>query len=184
MDHINLKDILTGKLTKLPLELDMDEKHDLVVSLADALAALQYSEFPDVTINSDGKQRSEELQKRHDEWSEFTDNFLQFLMDEDNVFSIELAILGLINALRRHHLWFDSTTDTFTAFYRKYSMWIVSGEMEFYPVEEKTAEDYEKEIFESGEEAKETPFGGNFTLRDHHISKEIHSRIDKIDKDQ
>jgi hypothetical protein len=180
MDHINLKDILDGKLTKLSLDLDMDEKHDLVVSLANALAALQYSEFPDVTTKSDGRTRSDELQLRHNEFTVYTDNFLQFLMNEDNAFSIELAIVGLIRALRIHNLWFDATTEIFTAFYRKYHMWIVSGAMEFPSNKVKTAQDYEKEMF--GDE--KPSFGGHYTLRDHHVSKAIHTAIEKINKNQ
>ena len=167
MNSINLKDILDGKLTKLSLDLDMDEKHDLVVSLTDALAILQQAEYPDVTTKSSGKVRSEELQARHDEFAVFCDNFLQFLMEEDNNFSIELAILGLIRALRMHALWFDSRTVIFTAFYKKYSMWIVSGIMEFETNKTKTAQDYEAEVFSD----EKPSFGGHFTLRDHHKVK-------------
>ena len=78
MDTINLKDILNGKLTKLPFELDSVESQDFVIALADALATLQRTEFPDVEMEGESREKafSKELQMRHNEFAVITDNFI------------------------------------------------------------------------------------------------------------
>jgi hypothetical protein len=168
MDNINLKDILTGKLTKVPYIMDMDERYEFTQSLADALAAFQQTEFPDIDDAPDK------------DWNAITDNFILFMMNEDNAFSTEVVLATLIRVIRIHEVPVCAETDTFMAFYRKYHKWIVSGAMQFPSNKVKTAQDYEKEMF--GDE--KPSFGGHFTLRDHHVSKAIHDAIEKSNKDQ
>lgn len=177
MDKINLKDILTGKLTSVPYIMDIDERFEFTQSLADALAAYHQAEFPEIGEPSSSENFNTALGKA---WSAITDNFVLFMMNKDNAFSVELIIAAFIRAIRIHEVPFQSETDVFFAFYKKYSKWIVSGEMDFAPLKEKTAEDYEEEMF--GDD--KPTFGGNFTLRDHHISQAIHARIEKDNKNQ
>jgi len=169
MEKINLKDILNGKLTKLPCELNTCERLEFAIALADALAALQQTDFPDVIVNPE-IQHNKELRIRYNEFAEITDNFILFLLNEDNEFSVEHSVAAFLRAIRVHQLHFDSDTDAFCKLYKDISPWIVSSRYETVGVYVGDGQ-YDKDWKPSEDKKLVAGSGGHFTLRDHHKSK-------------
>ena len=164
-DSINLKDILDGKLTKLPFELESDESLEFVTALADALFTIQQEEFPDVDIEDANCHLPAKF-------AVITDNFISFMMNEDNAFSAEIVIAAFIRAIRIHRVSFHSDTDAFTAFYRKYSSWIVNTGTDYKGVYVGDGQ-YDKDWKPTVPKTKNLVdgSGGYFTLRDHNMPK-------------
>ena len=161
MDSINLRDILDGKLIKLPCELDIDERYEFVHALADALATRQ-KDFPTV-----GEMVTPETVDEFKRWSAITDTFVLFMMNEDNEFSTELVIAAFLRAIRINQVQFNSETEAFYEFYNKYQKWIV-GSYEnkgVYVGNGKWDKNWKPK---SPSKAKVDGIGGHFTLRDHH----------------
>lgn len=115
MNIVNLKDILRGKITKLPIELNAVEEQDFVRDLADTLSTLQQAEFPEVRQGEKIPQGLVLL----------TDNFLSFLLNEENKLSTENIMLAFMRANRRGRVIISSETDAFKEFYIKMSPWIL-----------------------------------------------------------
>jgi len=121
MQHVRLKgklpdprDILEGKVTKLPKdkEVDVSAKYSLVIGMCYVLEQMQDEYKAD-------KKKSDK------DWDKVTDTFLTFMMATGH-FTKEMVIMGAVVALRKYAIEFNSETATFTKFYKEYQKWIVS----------------------------------------------------------
>lgn len=119
MNNINLVDILTGNTTTLPFELGLTEQLDLVVALADKLAAIRDVACYDADDPETKKPQPSEI-------GVLADNYLSFLMNEENNFPIEHMVRSTIQVIRRHKVDLDSNTPAFTRYFKLISPFIVS----------------------------------------------------------
>ena len=114
----NPKDILTGKVTELPpnREVDSSAKYSLMVAMCYVLEQMQEE------YKNDDKKMSKD-------WDKVTDTFLEFIMGKtkgEDHFLAEMVIMGAVVALRKYDIEFNSDTKTFGKFFEEYHKWIVS----------------------------------------------------------
>lgn len=143
---VNMKDILLGKIKRLPIALEQDEKVDFARSLVDALG-MYYDEFPgwlenicrkETHVHSTGfwKQEYEvtirDVHLLPKELLEANDNFLTFLLDND--FDVDILIMAMAYALRIKGVEFDAETDAFGRYFDRIVDMMISSDNDFIPV--------------------------------------------------
>ena len=155
MDKVNLKDILDGEITEMPFELDCVERHEFAIALSDALYTMQETDFPGIA--NDCKRTPADIVFRSEPdfrgWDVITDNYLAFLLNEANKFSVENLVGAFIRAVRIHRVTFNPETETFNEFFEVVCPWIVCGPYE----------DDGRGV--SAQPPQTEGFGGHFTLR-------------------